>query len=303
MYLVFRQFYFGEVLPAPALVKIGSQPLWTLFSFNLDKYAVRTMMPVAFFVTPLLFLPPKSMSRVFQLAFVSILAYFFLFQFFLQTQNDSFRFEYPVVYLAALLGVIALSFADVSRWRDRARFLAPLVGGVLVFLIMTPPSYEIAGAKWHLAAILREYKDDGLVLATTEAGVLPFVSEWKVLDSYGLNDYEIARHGITKSYWSEFAPDVVVNHAGLSWPSQGASGNRLSLYQNMVSSGDYLPVAAIQVRRPFGRDRVGDYQIIFLNTKSQAFEQLSRSITNIDGETYAEIPASFSERFSSVASR
>ena len=259
-------------------------------------------MPIVIFSLPLLFISRRHWRLPYRLAFVSVLAYFAIYLFFTQSQNDSFRFEYPMVYLAALLGILAISTERMYGRYKRLSYVAPVVAGIVAFLIFTPASYQIADSRWPVASIMNDYEHQEYVLATTEAGVLPFVSKWKVLDTYGLNDYEIARNGITDSYWDSFDPDVVVNHAGFGWPSEANPGNRFQLYEQMSRSGSYVAVAAIEIRRPFGRSRPFDYHIIFVKSDLFNFDDLGYRITNIDGETYVDIPDDFTKRFTSVSS-
>ncbi len=65
--------------------------------------------------------------------------------------------------------------------------------------------------------MLSEYQGKGYVLATSEAGLLPFYSNWPAIDAWGLNDEWIAHHGdITAQYLELHKPDVIVFHAYFS---------------------------------------------------------------------------------------
>jgi hypothetical protein len=46
-------------------------------------------------------------------------------------------------------------------------------------------------------------------LFTTEAGALPYYSDWRARDSLGLVSEQVAHHGLTEEYLSSFKPDVV----------------------------------------------------------------------------------------------
>jgi hypothetical protein len=74
-------------------------------------------------------------------------------------------------------------------------------------------AYEADG-RYDLAQLLSEYQDQGYVLATTEAGLLPLYSNWKSVDAWGLNDAWIAHHGeITAEYLDRHMPQLIVFHA------------------------------------------------------------------------------------------
>ena len=111
--------------------------------------------------------------------------------------------------------------------------------------------------------MLSGYRDRGYAIATTEAGVVPFVADWRTLDTYGLNDTHIARHGLDQTYWDSFNPAVVLNHSA----------------------------------RWLGRPLVS-YHIYFLRRDLLEFDELATKIRSVEGESYARIPKSFVEYFS-----
>jgi hypothetical protein len=54
-------------------------------------------------------------------------------------------------------------------------------------------------------------------MATTEAGLLPLYSNWKAIDTWGLNDQWIAHNGeITESYLELYRPHIIMFHAYFS---------------------------------------------------------------------------------------
>lgn len=77
-------------------------------------------------------------------------------------------------------------------------------------------AYEADG-RYEAAKMLAAYRDQGYVLATSEAGLLPLYSGWKTIDTWGLNDPQIARHGeVTEEYLDKFRPHLIVFHAYFS---------------------------------------------------------------------------------------
>jgi hypothetical protein len=77
-------------------------------------------------------------------------------------------------------------------------------------------AYEADG-RYDVARMLSEFQGKGYVIATSEAGLLPFYSNWTAIDTWGLNDEWIAHHGgITESYLDEYKPNVIVFHAYFS---------------------------------------------------------------------------------------
>ena len=67
--------------------------------------------------------------------------------------------------------------------------------------------------RYGMALMLNEYDGRNYTLATTEAGLLPLYSDWRAIDTWGLNDAWIAHHGaITESYLDASRPELIVLH-------------------------------------------------------------------------------------------
>ena len=75
-----------------------------------------------------------------------------------------------------------------------------------------------------MGLMLRDYERKNYLLATTEAGLLPFYSHWRSLDTWGLNDEWIAHHGglVTAEYLEKQKPDLIIWHGHFS-PLQSMS--------------------------------------------------------------------------------
>jgi hypothetical protein len=77
-------------------------------------------------------------------------------------------------------------------------------------------AYEADG-RYEVAKYLSGYQGKGYVLATSEAGLLPFYSNWTAIDTWGLNDEWITHNGgITDQYLDQYKPNVIVFHAYFS---------------------------------------------------------------------------------------
>ncbi|MBL8099722.1 MAG: hypothetical protein JNK81_11105 [Anaerolineales bacterium] len=72
--------------------------------------------------------------------------------------------------------------------------------------------YERDG-RLEMARMLADYRGKGYVIATTEAGLLPYYSGWTAIDTWGLNDQFIAHNGkITVEYLDEYKPHIIMFH-------------------------------------------------------------------------------------------
>ena len=143
--------------------------------------------------------------------------------------NYQMRFQY------ALLPILLLS------WPVLIRDLKPIMGlsydkkyegYIKTFLVLLGISagclilnnqlsrYDIhptPDGRMEAADILKDYRDEGYTIATTEAGLIPLYSEWAAIDAWGLNDQWIAHHGgITASYLDRYKPEIIMFHADFS---------------------------------------------------------------------------------------
>jgi hypothetical protein len=137
------------------------------------------------------------------------------------------RFQYPILALA-LVSWPPLLEGVWDYWRlprlntledsHRMRALLLLMTasfGVLSYQYVRYSKVKAYGdGAYDVGFMLREYKDRNYTLATTEAGLLPFYSEWKAVDAWGLNDPWIAHRGqIEDSYLDRYKPHVIEFHA------------------------------------------------------------------------------------------
>jgi hypothetical protein len=64
-----------------------------------------------------------------------------------------------------------------------------------------------------MGKLLSEYRGKGYVIATTEAGLIPYYSGWSAIDTWGLNDQFIAHNGgLTAEYLDRYKPHVIMFH-------------------------------------------------------------------------------------------
>lgn len=71
--------------------------------------------------------------------------------------------------------------------------------------------------KYDVAVMLHTYSQKHYTMATTEAGLLPLYSQWRDIDTWGLNDQWIAHNGqITTAYLDEYRPELIMFHAPFS---------------------------------------------------------------------------------------
>jgi hypothetical protein len=235
-YFLWRVSYFGHLLPNPAYVKGDGGLHFAALALSLRNVAILTLvLPV----TGLLALRCRDTARKASLALVPVAGFAIIWVFLNDMQNYLMRYQYPILPVVAIWWPALLP--DIRRdWSIRSldalgprRRLAVigLLGclgvGMLTFQWVFYRNYvKFEQGLYDAAIILRDYRDRGYTLATTEAGLLPLYSQWRSIDAWGLNDAWIAHHGrITEAYLEANAPEVIMSHAFFS-PIVSAEDNR-----------------------------------------------------------------------------
>ncbi|HEX2696305.1 MAG TPA: hypothetical protein VHM28_01265, partial [Anaerolineales bacterium] len=235
-YFLWRWNYFGYPLPNPFYKKSGGVLHWDSFWESLGNL-LRFGGP--FMLAFLLGLrSPKTTRQT--IAFLIPLALFAA-MFILISNETNFggRFQYtlwPLVLISwyplvsGLRDDIGFSWPQPQASRERVVWV--LTALAIAFIVVAYASsqnctltiyqkacgtaYEVDG-RYELAKSLSDYQGKGYVIATTEAGLLPFYSNWNAMDAWGLNDEWIAHHGeVTSEYLGQYKPNIIMFHAYFS---------------------------------------------------------------------------------------
>lgn len=237
-YFAWRWWYFGYPLPNPFYNKGGGR-------LHVDGL-VNSLLNTAKFTLPILplYLAAFRSPRSWQFALRAILpvaGFTLVFILISDEMNFGGRFQYVLLPIA-LAGAGPLARDAVAAWKrlQRSRRGAALPTG-WTFAALRPRAASLLVLSWGVGASLAwmhsqsaratydrdgrydlgrrlaEWKGKGYVLATTEAGLLPYYSGWRSVDVWGLNDAWIAHHGgVTAEYLAEKRPTVLVFHAKYS---------------------------------------------------------------------------------------
>lgn len=160
--------------------------------------------------------------------FIPVLGFTFIWVLLSNEMNFLGRFQYPLVPVV-LMGAPPLLDQTIAAWRKRTNrvpilaALQKLLFGVLlvVSLVFTaqqsnPPIYP--DGRYDVGIFLRQFAGKGYTIATSEAGLLPFYSTWRAVDTWGLNDQWITHTGeISEAYLDRYHPEVIVFHANLQF--------------------------------------------------------------------------------------
>lgn len=139
--------------------------------------------------------------------------------------NHYSRFQYVMIPFSLLvLGSLVAGWwneqAEGSDGPARARSMALPVGGMFAVLVLFTIYYNAHlylepfsnhGAQ-DLAQRLKPYASKNYTMVVTEAGDLPFYSEWRAIDALGLNDAYIAHHEHypTAAYLDQYKPEILL---------------------------------------------------------------------------------------------
>jgi len=226
-YFVWRVWYFGLILPNPAYIKADGGLHLAPLIVSIRNVAILTL---AFSLVGLLALRTRETARKASLALVPVAGFAAIWVFMDDMQNYLMRYQYAVLPLVAIWWTALLpdirrdwSLPHLGELTPRRRLammgLAGILGaGMLAFQFALYRDYaRFERGLYDAAMILRDYRDRGYTLATTEAGLLPLYSEWRSIDAWGLNDAWIAKNGIiTEAYLDANKPAVIVFHAFFS---------------------------------------------------------------------------------------
>ena len=258
-YFLWRWHYFGYLLPNPFYVKGGGH----LHLKGLTD-SVQNVVKMSLPLLPLCMLGLRSSvgrKRLMALA-LPVVAYTCLFIFLSHENNHLMRFQMPVLPVILLFlpllaeGTVAdlhLMPAALTLWVRRA-MVAAGVAYLLLACSYIAKLYEgrlTESSAMAFARHLSKFSGRGYTMAVTEAGQFPYFSHWNAIDTLGLNDAEIAHHGISEQYLDESKPELIMYHhapvpsaAGLVHADLGATQRYLEALRVMhhyaVSNGYIL---------------------------------------------------------------
>lgn len=224
-YFLWRWQYFGFPLPNPYYKK-GNAIFLSNFK-PVIKNTIRLSLPFlpAFIVG---FYSKKTLRLTMSLL-IPIIGFASAYILVSDEMNFGARFQYPLLPLIIMSWwpIIGGFKADWNfpKWNE-LNIQNKLTVSFLVFAFsLGIVGYSaIAGqfrykrdGKYDVAIMLSKYKSNNFVIATTEAGLLPFYSHWKALDTWGLNDQKIAHEGmISEEYLKSVNPHIIMFHIQIS---------------------------------------------------------------------------------------
>jgi len=227
-YFIWRWNYFGYPLPNPFYKKGDEGWKWDSFYHSLQN-ALRLCFPIIFAFI-LGFRSIETVKKAYAYL-IPTLGFAIAFGLISDEMNYGARFQYAIVPVALMSWiplVDGIKFDWVYQFKVRER-AAYFVAGILLFASLVFYSwyqncflalyqhtcsrpYERDG-RLEMARMLADFRDKDYVIATTEAGLIPYYSGWRAIDTWGLNDKFIAHNGaITVEYLDRYRPEIIMFH-------------------------------------------------------------------------------------------
>jgi hypothetical protein len=227
-YFYWHWHYFGYPLPNPFYIRGGGHLYWAGLHDSL-KNIVTLSGPFA--LVYLLALCSAKTRKLAAFSLIPIGGFGLLWVLITSEMNHFMRYQY------AILPIMLLSWHPLWQevhqqlgfpsWEDlRNRNCAPsplLLAALWSCLLFYRGNYwSDTGKHWwdsnyDMGVMLSQFKQKHYTLATSEAGLLCFYSDWRSIDTWGLNESWIAHHGtITDSMLENANPEVIIFHAYFS---------------------------------------------------------------------------------------
>lgn len=227
-YFLWRWDYFGYPLPNPFYKKGEGGLHWDSFNSSLLNI-LRLCLPFA--IIALLGFRSRETTKQTLAYLIPILGFASSFVLISDEMNYGARFQYALVPIALmswtpLVSGFNLAWPQQVNGRERNVYsivLIALCASLIYYswfqncLLVSDQrscanAYERDG-RYEMGKLLADYRDKGYVIATTEAGLLPYYSGWTAIDTWGLNDQFIAHNGgLTVEYLDRYQPQIIMFH-------------------------------------------------------------------------------------------
>jgi arabinofuranosyltransferase len=226
-YFLWRWHYFGHLLPNPFYKKGGGH----LYPFSLKRSLTNVTKMILPMVPVYIFglIAPRARRRTI-FALIPIVGFAVIWVLLTNENNLGMRFQYvvlpislmsmPLVIKGLIEEIKARGWSSPAVLDRRALNTAAIVAVLctiglasiwwseLYYADMVPPG---SGA-YKIATGMAQWQDKSYTVLATEAGVIPYFSNWRAIDGWGLNDAEIVHNplGLTDAYIDQNSPAIIM---------------------------------------------------------------------------------------------
>lgn len=312
-YFLWRWDYFGYPLPNPFYKKGDSGLHWDSFNQSLLN-TLRLCLPMAFaFIVAF---RSRETTRQAIAYLIPILGFVSAFVLISDEMNYGARFQYAIVPIALMSWVQLLrgggqEIPSVDQVSSRLDQL-PRKQRSVYFIALIALSASLVYYSWfqncfltsfqqacdrpyerdgrlEMAKMLAEYRGKGYLIATTEAGLLPYYSGWDAIDTWGLNDQWIAHNGgLTAEYLDQYKPQIIMFHDYYSplVPPKLTEANLAQRWFSMtITMKDYAEAHGYVLAAVFG-DSPYDTHYYYVRADFEDSERLIEKISEMRNYYY-----------------
>jgi hypothetical protein len=297
-FFLWRWDYFGYPLPNP-FYKKGGELHWDSFNNSLLN-TLRMCMP--FVIAFILGFRSRETTKQTIAYLIPVLGFAASFILISDEMNYGARFQYallPIVLMswAPLVRGLNLSWPQQADGRGRSVYLAAAIAvsaGLIYYSWYQNcflASYQLScrtpypeDGRADMGRLLSEYRGKGYVIATTEAGLLPYYSGWTTIDAWGLNDQFIAHNGeLTAEYLDRYQPHIVMFHdyySPLVPPKLTEANLAQPWFRMTITMKDYAEANGYVLAAVFG-DSPYDAHYYYVRPDFEESERIVRQISSM----------------------
>jgi len=215
-YFIWRYNYFGELLPLPFYVKTSYEKVLGIFELKSIKYIAQYLTR---YVSPLI-IGILIIFRIIQprkrLRYVGIIIGFIVLPSLFYpaiTLDQNIANRYVMAIPVGGMFLMGVNWR-LHRWVPQLAMLFLILNAIYapIYLARTLKNSQASLNRQQLAVALNQIKSQKL--ATTEAGRLPYYSEWETFDIWGLNTPATAHRIVISRDLISFDPDLILLNAG-----------------------------------------------------------------------------------------
>jgi hypothetical protein len=222
IYMLSRRMYFGYWFPNPFYIKNGNELIHGMSVSKVSTFGAQQLTIIIVIALIIAIFRQDNIqskfTKILPLA-ISIVLHLGLWFFISQSQNYVWRFQAPILG-AVIVGSIIVC-RDITLNIQNENSANKIATIILVLLVCVYPIHtyhmtsEVPETKpieqrEKIGKTLHEFSDENYVLATTEAGAIPYFSDWHSVDIIGLNHEIVAQNGLSQSYLSRKNPHVII---------------------------------------------------------------------------------------------
>ncbi|MFX0137578.1 MAG: hypothetical protein ACFFDN_28325 [Candidatus Hodarchaeota archaeon] len=308
--------YFGYPLPNTFFIKKGNELIYhrsitTAITYYLYGEIGLLVIVSALWLTQCQKLEFDKFLILVIPSFTYIVAYFFI----SQSQNIVNRFQYPIVPIIVIFFANSINYFFADKLKqitdhknngniintiksDSFPHLLFIIFLLILFIVSSIYStisiapYSEGDDKALVGKVLFSYSKKSYKIVVSEAGMLPFFSDWIVMDAGGLNDEKIAHNGLSEEYIGEFNPEIVSFHNyeeqySINWKNGNPWLKMNYLLYNYAIERNYTLACIIKsfVQKGIKTEDNG-YQWYFIKPNFLDSQEILIKINNISGVSY-----------------